>query len=215
MSKTDITSYERVYRLLSETSTCKDVWAAALRDLDECRIERVKWSLRQGPDASNALATFYFTSGFAWREDQTAADVNAKTFLTNDMCEKILKVHFGSNKDVKTFNCSVRIVCGGGVISRKNEYGRRGQEYQDSFGTWLQEHFIEKVGDKLQTTTNRLWALVSDMKATEEFAKARHEALVSFCKDDITKALLPWHSMDQQTLQDAWDQFICTAIMRT
>lgn len=211
-----ITSYERVYRLLRQTSTCVDAWNAALRDLAECKIEKVTWTLRQGTDKSEARATFHFTGDFAWSEGNiSSSEVSAHTFITSALCTKVLDLHYGPEKDVKTFNCSRSVVRSGGTVSRKNSYGERERDYQDGFDRWLRYRFEEEASEQMKDATKRLKAEIKKMKATPELQKARQEALVGFCKDDITKALLPWHTMDEATLQDAWDQFICTAIMRT
>jgi hypothetical protein len=210
-----VTSYERVYRLLFNTSTCKAAWEAALQDLKNCKIEKVGWSLSQTSDESQAKATFYFTGNFSWREDSLQhAEISAHNFMTSDLAKKVIDVHYGPEKDVKTFNCKASIVKGGGTVNRKTDYGRE-QEYQDSFPEWLRDRFTNEAAEEMKATTLRLKQLVAAMKATDEFRQSRQDALVEFCKNDITKALLPWHNMDQQTLQDAWDQFICTAIMRT
>jgi hypothetical protein len=214
MSK-GITSYERVYRALFETSTCKDAWNAALKDLGEIKIEKVTWSLSQSTDESSALATFHFNAGFAWGEKTvSSSDIDARTVMTAELARKVIDIHFGSDKDVKTFNCNANVVRRGGTISRKTKYGRE-QDYQEDFHDWLLSRFREEATDQMKAATKKAKADVKKMEATNEFRQARQEALVGFCKDDITKALLPWHNMEQQVLQDAWDQFICTAIMRT
>jgi hypothetical protein len=200
---------------LFATSTCKDAWRAALEDLEKCKIEKVTWSLSQGTDHSKAVATFHLTGGFSWSENGFRSnDVSAYNFMTDQLARKIIDVHYGSDKDVKTFNCAKHIVRSGGEVSRKTRWGRE-KEYQDGFDRWLRTKFESEADKEMKAATLRLRADIVGMMATDEFRQARQEALVGFCKNDITKALLPWHGMDQQTLQDAWDQFICTAIMRT
>jgi hypothetical protein len=215
MGSKGMTSYERVYHALMETTTCKKRWAEALKALDEVTIKEVTWSPVIGTDTADARSTFHFTAGFAWAGDSIAgSDVSARNFMPQTTATEIIDAHFGSEKDVKTFNCQPSIVKSGGQVSRKTEYGRE-KEYQSDFHDHLLDAFRDKVAEKLTATTKRLRAEARKMKKSEAYRKAKEEALIGFCKDTITKALLPWHEMEQSILQDAWDQFICTAIMRT
>jgi len=208
-----MTSYEKVYRLLRETYTCKSIWDNAYQTLKECKIEKVSFTLRQTSDESKASAIFHFTGDFQWGElYYDGCECNVNNFLTGEMAKSVIDAHYGPDKDVKTRNCKHEIVLKGGYISRKTEYGRN-KERQESFIQWLKNQFEYENRDLLKETTQRLQSEVKTQLETVH--QARQEALVSFCKNDITKALLPWHGMDEHILQDAWNQFICTVIMNT
>jgi len=210
------TSYDAVYELLFKTSTCQDIWKAALKDLDEVKIEKVTWDLSRGTDTAKADPTFHFTGGFSWSGNNLAsAELCAEAFIKNEFVKKILELHYGPGREVKTRNCKRDVVKNGGTVSRKNDDDERERQYQESFHSFLTDKFRDEVRKKMTEETKRLKHEVKAMMKTVEFRQSQHEALVGFCKDTITTALLPWHSMDQQVLQDAWDQFICTAIMRT
>jgi len=210
-----MTSYERVYRALMETTTCKAVWAEAVKAVDSVALEKVMWTLRQNTDTATVVPVFQFTAGFSWREYDLSIDqVQAPLFLTADMARKVIDAHFGSGKDVKTFNCKGEIVRNGGFVNRKTRWGRE-KEHQDEFYQFLLDAFQDEVEEKLIAATKRLRDEIQEMRKTEAYYKSREEALIGFCKNTITQALLPWHTMKQSVLQDAWDQFICTAIMDT
>lgn len=213
MGSTKMTSYERVYNALLTTSTCKEVLAAAKKSIQTVKVKSVEWRLSTTDDTASAVPTFLFTEEFSWSGDTTHSECAARTFLTNTMTRKVIDVHFGPEKDVKTFNCSPDIVKTGGTVSRKTDWGRE-KEYQNDFHDFLMDKFVEDVGADVKAATKRLRAEIEVMRATPEFKQSQREALIGFCKETLTRALLPWHEMEQSVLEEAWDQFICTAIMR-
>jgi len=210
-----MTSYERVYRALAETSLCKTKWDQAIKDLENVKIDRVEWRLRTTEDTSKAIPVFHFTAGFSWDgESLSTADVRPQTFMPSEAATEIIEKCFGPDKEVKTFNCKTSIVKAGGTVNRKNKYGEREQHYQYDFHDFLIERFKEEAGDIMRATTTRLRQECKNMQTTAEFRQSQREALIGFCKDTLTRALLPWHEMEQSVLEEAWEQFICTAIMR-
>ena len=215
MESTKMTSYERVYNALFITTTCKEVWASALKTMDEVKIGRVEWRCQTSEDSAKAIPQFHFTNETVWGgESISTSEVNARTLLTEEMARKVIDIHFGSEKDVKTFNCKTDIVRCGGTVSRKNRYDEREKQYQSDFHDFLLDKFRAEAHDALKVTTKRLRKECSEMTETAAFKQARREALIGFCKNTLTRALLPWHEMEQSVLEEAWDQFICTAIMR-
>jgi hypothetical protein len=214
MASTGMTSYERVYRALFKTETCVQGWKTALEAIDTIKITEVKWRLDMSDSGAKAVASFVM-SGDAGTWGETNLDqleLAARTFMTEELAREVISKHFGPDKDVKTFNCNESIVRRGGNVSRKTKWGRE-QCYQEDFRDFLVTRFAEEAQEKLRMATAKIKADIIAMKGTEEFRKARHEALVEFCKEHISKALMPWHGMEDSVLQDAWDRFICKAIM--
>ncbi len=210
-----MTSYERVYNLLTKTSTYNEAVASALQSLKDVTIEKVDFILQSSEDTSKATPLFRFTSGFGWHgNDVNASEVHARHFLTKEMIMKVIDIHYGSDKDVKTFNCKKSIVTSGGTVSRKNRWGEREQQHQYDFEDHCTVAFREMAKDEMKATTVRLRDEIARMTDTDEFKKARREALIGFCKQTLVRALLPWQEMEQSVLEEAWDQFICTTIMR-
>lgn len=213
MASTGMTSYERVYRALFETETCKQGWKAAFEAIDSIEITEVKWRLELSDSGAKAMASFHLSGGAGvWGESFDQLELAARTFMTEELAREVISKHFGPDKDVKTFNCNESIVRRGGQVSRKTSYGRE-QCYQEDFRDFLVTQFAAEAHEKLRQGTAKVKAAIIAMKGTEEFRKARHEALVEFCKEHISKALMPWHGMEDSVLQDAWDRFICKAIM--
>lgn len=209
-----MTSYERVYHALFATPTCKRLWKEAIESLDKIKIESVSWVCRTTEDTARAVPVFQLTGDRSWNgEHLSHSEISAREVMPDTVAREIIKVHFGSDKDVKTFNCSADIVLSGGTVSRKTSYGRE-KVYQSDFHDFLLDKFREKASDAIKDVNKRLKQACKDMQDTPAFRQSQREALVGFCKDALTKALLPWHEMEQSVLEEAWDQFICTAIMR-
>jgi hypothetical protein len=210
-----MTSYERVYRLLCDTPTGKDVWDRAVKALASMKVDRVEWRLKKTDDTATAVPVFCLSNGSSWDGDSlNVAELRPRDFLTMDAAREIIEKHFGPDKDVKTFNCKTSIVKAGGTVNRKNRWGEREQHYQEDFHDFILRRFTEETGATFRDAGKRLRQECEDMKTTQEFRQSQREALIGFCKDTLTKALLPWHEMEQSVLEEAWDQFICTAIMR-
>ena len=214
MAAEKMTSYDRVYKALFETSTCQNMWTAIIKDIDSVRVKEVEWVLHPEGQAT-AKAKFVLTGeAGSWSENEVnVAQLSVYRFLSSEYAKKVIQLHFGSEKDVKTFNCSLNIVKRGGQVSRKDDNGDRFKDHQGSFHDFLTMKLEEDASKEMKVASDKVRVEIKLLMATDEFKQSRHEALVGFCKDTITNALMPWHGMEEQVLRDAWDQFICTAIM--
>jgi hypothetical protein len=209
-----MTSYDKVYNALLQTSTCQDMISALQRDMTSVKVESVTWNLVIGEKAE-AKAVFHLSGTYGvWPGANLESHrLSVYNFISDELVNKIISLHFGPEKDVKTFNCKREFVKRGGHVNRKNDCGEREKDYQRSFQEFLTSKLSEENAVQMEVATKRLKLEIKEIMETEEFQKGQHEALVGFCKNTITKALMPWHNMEERTLQDAWDQFICTTIM--
>jgi hypothetical protein len=203
------TSYDKIYELLLATDEGQALMAATKDKIRNVKLDKVKFRLSHDRPY-NAVPQFVFSCRVTW--DGGPRDLSASSFVDSDDAEKVVRDCFGSDKKVKTRNCSPHIVRDGGLVQTKVD-GCRESRHQQSFYRWVVDQVEEEFETVIAEERKRLAGEVKALVKTEEFAQSRHEALVNFCKDTITKALLPWNHMSEQVLNDAWDQFICAAAM--
>jgi len=127
-----------------------------------------------------------------------------QSFTSHVEIVNVINDHFGV--DVKTYNCKRETLING-------DRWRGNRPPITSFPQWVYSRLQEVYEDEITNTSKKVMQQLRKYQTGEEYVQDAKEALVTFCKHKVSKALMPWRKMPNDVLQEAIEQFVANSIL--
>ena len=203
-------SYHKIYVALAKTESWRKLIETIELKLHNAKLRETIFDCVACDEYTRVYPVFIIDYGFSKTErwslrnnnDSDQWYVAFNNFWNPAEFKHIVNTHFGSDKDVGTRNCKIDIVFAG--LYKRNI---------ESFYSWGSKILEDCYRGQTLQIRDRLREECLKVIATDEYRKTLKEAEVQFCKDTITSAMMKWRHMPDETLREAFNQFITTSVM--
>jgi len=203
-------SYHKIYVALTKTEAWRVLIETIELKLHNARLKETIFDCVACDEYTRVYPVFIIDYGFSKTERWSLKNINDSEYwavIFNNFWnpaefKHIVNTHFGSDKDVGTRNCKIDIVFAG--LYNRNIL---------SFYAWASKILEDTYQERTLQIRDDLRVECLKVIATDEYRKTLKEAEVQFCKDTITSAMMKWRHMPDETLREAFNQFITTSVM--
>ena len=200
-----MSGYQTVYRLLLQSNTGQRLWQEIEQKLRDVKVFKVDFVFTV-KDKAEIYPKFILSHDMGDFDGQ----IRLHRLFSYDDIREVIDNHFG--QDVKTYNCRRAVLLQGGTIKTKIN-GEMEQKYQFDFGDYLRHEIDAKLAHNIREANERIRQQIQEIKSSERFQQQKQNALIAKCKDTIVQNLMPWRDLDQKILDEAWQQFLCAAVI--
>lgn len=202
-------SYGKIYYRLIQTTTFRQLRDNAINALSRARVEKIEFRLEQTDDSSRVVPVFLVPFApenvIKFGPDVSEWNISDYSVFPSGTFTPVVTNHFGEDKEVKTRNCRKKILEDG-----KFENHRLAVPAFDNFA---RDEAMKDARPIVEEALGRIKRQAIMMKDSPAFATMEETALVTFCKQYLTKAMLKWRKMPEAVLKEAWNQFVTVDIM--